>query len=66
MTGLVIFCGDCKRPVEGVVLNPALDRVRGYWPFADIHERRHGHYPDNAYAGTVRPAVILATGRKEG
>jgi hypothetical protein len=48
------------------ILNPALTRTRGYWPFADTHERGHGHYPDNAYAGTVRPAVILATGRKEG
>jgi hypothetical protein len=54
--GLLISCSHCGRPVESVVYSERAydDGFRGYWPFADTHEREYGCYPDKADTSLTR------------
>jgi len=59
----LIFCGECKRAVEGVLLSPETNEYRALAPFADDHADRHGHYPDRVHVHEASAPALRRVGR---
>jgi hypothetical protein len=65
MSGYLIWCYHCERPIEGVLVATAVRQFRAHEPMAAAHEQAYGHYPSKAFSTPADATALRRAGGGE-